>query len=90
MRGTNFSADTGRRATSDTFPQISDFEVASIARRLTSIQVAITGQPSSPRNQIVTAKLGALEMTYGGEPLLERTIEQLIRAVAQPDSQESL
>ena len=29
-------------------------------------------------------------MTYGGEPLLERTIEQLIRAVAQPDSQESL
>ena len=29
-------------------------------------------------------------MTYGGEPLLERTIEQLIRAVSQPDSRESL
>jgi hypothetical protein len=28
-------------------------------------------------------------MTYGGDPLLERTIEELIRAVAQPDSQET-
>jgi nucleoside-diphosphate-sugar epimerase len=69
---------------------ISDFEVASIARRLTGSQVAITGEQTSPKNQIMTAKLGALGMSYGGEPLLQRTIEQLIRAVAQPDLHESV
>ena len=40
---------------------ISDFEVASIARRLTGSQVAITGQQTSPKNQIVTTKLGHWE-----------------------------
>jgi nucleoside-diphosphate-sugar epimerase len=66
---------------------ISEFEVASIARRLTGSRAQVVGRQTSPRNQIVTAKLGALGMTYGGEPLLERTIEELIRAVTQPVSQ---
>jgi nucleoside-diphosphate-sugar epimerase len=68
---------------------ISEFEVASIARRLTGSQALIAGEEMSPMNQIVTAKLGALGMTYGGKALLERTIEELIRAIPQADQQAS-
>ncbi len=60
---------------------VSDYEVAEIARRLTGSVSEVGGVPTTPRNQIVTAKLGALGMTYGGAPLLERTIQQMIEAV---------
>jgi nucleoside-diphosphate-sugar epimerase len=63
---------------------ISELEVASIARRLTSSQATIVGEEMSPRNEIVTTKLGSLGMTYGGTPLLEKTIEQLIGSIKQP------
>jgi nucleoside-diphosphate-sugar epimerase len=59
---------------------ISEFEVASIAKRLTGSRSEIAGEPSAPRNQIVTVKLGALGMKYGGTPLLERTVQQLVDA----------
>ena len=38
----------------------------------------IHGEPTAPKNQIVTKKLEALGMTFGGTPLLERTIQQMI------------
>ena len=60
---------------------VSDHEVASIALRLTGSSSTIQGEPTAPRNQIVTKKLEALGMTFGGTPLLERTIQQLIDSV---------
>jgi nucleoside-diphosphate-sugar epimerase len=60
---------------------VSDYEAARIARRLTGSASEIGGAETAPRNQIVTAKLGALGMTYGGTPLLERTIEQMVDAI---------
>ena len=33
-----------------------------------------------PKNQIVTDKLRALGMTFGGEPLLRQTVAELIEA----------
>jgi nucleoside-diphosphate-sugar epimerase len=60
---------------------ISEFEVASIARRLASSPGEILGVETSPRNQIVTTKLGSLGMAYGGSPRLEKTIEQLINEI---------
>jgi nucleoside-diphosphate-sugar epimerase len=60
---------------------VSEFEVATLAQRLVGTTSTIAGAPSAPRNQIVTAKLAALGMTYGGTPLLERTIQQMIEAI---------
>ncbi len=59
---------------------ISDHEVATIARSLSGSAALIQGESPSPRHQIATSKLAALGMTYGGTPLLERTIRQLIDA----------
>ena len=65
---------------------VSEYEVATIARRLSHSHADIRGEATSPKNQIVTAKLAALGMTYGGAPLLERTIGQLIAAGSSPAS----
>lgn len=61
---------------------VSDYEVASIAKRLSGSQSEIRGQQTAPKNQIVTEKLRRLGMLFGGEPLLEQTIGQLLAAVA--------
>jgi nucleoside-diphosphate-sugar epimerase len=59
---------------------VSDFDVASLARRLSGSEARVDGQPGAPKNQIVTDKLAALGMTYGGEPLLEQTVAELVEA----------
>jgi nucleoside-diphosphate-sugar epimerase len=59
---------------------ISDYEVASIAKRLTNSRATIAGAATAPKNEIVTDKLKALGMTFGGTPLLERTIQQILAA----------
>lgn len=59
---------------------ISDYEVAQIAQRLTGSRSAIRGEATAPQHQIVTEKLRRLGMTFGGLPLLEQTIAQLIAA----------
>src|SRR5262249_48304457 len=48
---------------------VSDYEVASIAKDLTGARGAILGAPTTPKNQISTAKLQALGMQFGGRPL---------------------
>jgi nucleoside-diphosphate-sugar epimerase len=60
---------------------ISEHEVASVAKRLSGSATTIRGAPTSPRNQIETAKLGSLGMDYGGTARLERTVSELIDAV---------
>jgi nucleoside-diphosphate-sugar epimerase len=59
---------------------VSEFEVASIARRLAGSRAEILGQPSAPKHQIVSSKLAALGMSFGGTPLLEGTVQQLLDA----------
>lgn len=62
---------------------VSEFEVATIASRLAQSSSPIDGQPTSARHEIQTGKLQALGMQFGGEPLLTRTIGQLVEAARQ-------
>jgi nucleoside-diphosphate-sugar epimerase len=57
---------------------ISEFEVASLARELSGSPSMIQGEAPAPRHQIVTAKLQALGMRFGGLPLLKQTIAEMI------------
>ena len=57
---------------------ISEYEVAEIARRLSGSRSKIDGAPSAPKHQIVVARLEALGMRFGGLPLLEATVKQLL------------
>jgi nucleoside-diphosphate-sugar epimerase len=59
---------------------ISEYEVATIAKELSSSPGAIGGSAPSPKNQIVTSKLRALGMEFGGRRLLESTIAAMIEA----------
>jgi hypothetical protein len=59
---------------------VSEFEVATIAQELTGSRAKIDGGPTSPKHQIVTSKLEALGMRFGGQALLRQTIGQLIEA----------
>jgi nucleoside-diphosphate-sugar epimerase len=59
---------------------VSDFEVSTIARELSGSNSTILGAASVPRHQIVTAKLQALGMRFGGLPLLRQTIAEMLAA----------
>jgi nucleoside-diphosphate-sugar epimerase len=61
---------------------VSDYEVATIARDLSGAKGAIHGSAPTPRNQIVTDKIRALGMTFGGRPLLEQTVKELLAAAS--------
>ena len=54
-------------------------EVATLARRIAGSESEIGGAPAAPKHQIVTAKLAALGMTFGGAALLEQTVGELVR-----------
>lgn len=56
---------------------ISEFDVATLAKKLLNSQSEISGGPKSPRHEIVTDKIQALGMSFGGQHLLEKTIQQL-------------
>jgi nucleoside-diphosphate-sugar epimerase len=60
---------------------IAEQEVARIARDITGSKSKIADLNRGPKNQIETGKLRALGMTFGGEPLLRKTVEELVRAV---------
>jgi nucleoside-diphosphate-sugar epimerase len=59
---------------------ISEQEVARIAKELTGSKSTIADVNRGPKNQIVTAKLRGLGMTFGGEPLLRQTVSELVKA----------
>jgi nucleoside-diphosphate-sugar epimerase len=60
---------------------ISEYDVAELAKKLTGSSSRIRGEPGHPKHQIVTDKLRALGMTFGGQALLESTIKQMLSAV---------
>jgi nucleoside-diphosphate-sugar epimerase len=57
---------------------IADQDVARIAKELTGSTSSIADLNRGPKNQIDTRKLQSLGMTFGGESLLRRTVEQLM------------
>jgi nucleoside-diphosphate-sugar epimerase len=59
---------------------VSEYEVATIAKRLSGSSSEIIGRRSSPKHQIETGKLQALGMTFGGAALLGKTITELVEA----------
>jgi nucleoside-diphosphate-sugar epimerase len=60
---------------------ISEHEVASMAKLITGSHSTISGERTSPKNQIMTEKLRALGMQFGGESLLVATVRELVDAV---------
>lgn len=59
---------------------ISQYDVATLAKRLTGSRSEILGGQTQPKHQIETGKLRALGMTFGGDALFESTIAQLVEA----------
>jgi nucleoside-diphosphate-sugar epimerase len=60
---------------------ISEYDVATLAKRLSGSAARIRGEQTRPKHQIVTDKLRALGMIFGGDALLEQTIKELLAAV---------
>lgn len=58
---------------------IADQDVAAIACELAGIAPAFTAVNRGPKNQIDTGRIRQLGMTFGGRPLLEQTVEQMVR-----------
>jgi hypothetical protein len=59
---------------------VAEEHVARIARELTGSISEVAALNRGPRHQIDTGKIRALGMTFGGEPLLRRTVAELIEA----------
>lgn len=57
---------------------VAEQDVALIARELTGSDSEITPLNKGPKHQIDTSKLRSLGMAFGGEPLLESTIGELL------------
>lgn len=62
---------------------VAEQEVARIAKEMTGSSSTIADLNKGPKNQIVTDKIRALGMRFGGEPLLRQTIAELIQAHRQ-------
>ena len=59
---------------------VADQTVARIAKELTGSKSEIADFNRGPKNQIDVSKIKALGMTFGGEPLLRKTISDLVAA----------
>jgi nucleoside-diphosphate-sugar epimerase len=59
---------------------VSEEEVARIAKEITGSSSRVGNLNQGPKHQILTEKIRALGMTFGGEALLRQTIEELIKA----------
>ncbi len=62
---------------------VCEYDVATIAKRLSGSRSEIDGHPMAPKHHIDTRKIRALGMEFGGTPLLEKTIAKLL-AYATP------
>lgn len=57
---------------------VSHLHVAEISKRLTNSTSPIRTNKKTPKHQIDTSKLRALGMKFGGEALLQKTIEEML------------
>jgi len=56
--------------------------VALLAKEICGSKSQVVGEPKQPKHQIVTDKIRALGMEFGGDELLRETIAELVRSVA--------
>ena len=61
---------------------VSEFDVATLAKELTGSTSQIIGGPMQPKHQIITDKIRALGMQFGGDDLLRQTVADLVEGVA--------
>lgn len=59
---------------------VSQWDVAHLAKEISGSGAEIKGEQTTPKNQIVTEKLRALGMQFGGQKLLQQTIAELVAA----------
>ncbi len=59
---------------------VAEQDVARIAKELTGSTSTVADLNRGPKNQIETRKLRPLGMTFGGEELLRRTVQELVAA----------
>jgi nucleoside-diphosphate-sugar epimerase len=59
---------------------VAEEQVARIAKELTGSSSEISALNRGPKHQIDTRKIRGLGMTFGGEPLLRRTVRELVEA----------
>lgn len=59
---------------------ISEYDVATLAKRLSGSSSRISGEQTRPKHQIVTDKLQAVGMEFGGDALFEKTVSELVDA----------
>jgi len=64
---------------------ISEYDVALAAQKISGATGDIRGGQTRPKHQIVTDKIRSLGMTFGGTPLFEQTIAQVVEAVNAED-----
>ena len=60
---------------------VSELEVATLAREISGSKSQIIGEPKQPKHQIVTDKIRALGMEFGGDALLKETVTKLVHGV---------
>ncbi len=60
---------------------VSELEVATLAKQLSGSKSQIIGEPKQPKHQIVTDKIRALGMEFGGDTMLKETVAALIDGV---------
>src|SRR5262249_21354180 len=65
---------------------VAEQEVARIAKEMTGSSSPIADLNRGPKHQIVTQKLRALGMAFGGEKLLRQTVAQLLQAHGNRDA----
>jgi nucleoside-diphosphate-sugar epimerase len=65
---------------------VAEEQVARIAKELTGSASVISDVNRGPKHQIDTAKIRKLGMTFGGNDLLRRTVQQLVEAERHRDA----
>ncbi|MEI8374138.1 MAG: SDR family oxidoreductase [Planctomycetota bacterium] len=60
---------------------VSEYEVATIAKELSGSKSEIRGVPTVPKHEIITEKLRQSGMGFGGRPLLEQTIGNMLDVI---------
>lgn len=59
---------------------VSEYEVATLAKELSQSEATINGEVTVPKNQIVSDKIMALGMRFGGDKRLRQTVTELVEA----------
>ena len=62
---------------------VSEYDVAMIAKEISGSESSINGGQKQPKHQIETKKIRDLGMEFGGDSLLNQTIEKLVNAIRE-------